>query len=274
MHRLTVLEHDVVCYIDDVVDRAHSGGAEAAAHPHRGGRDPHVFHDGCAVAAAKIDGIVLNGEKGRYPVSDAAELGLLYAERSLVRNCALARKSDHGEAVGAIRRDLELNHRVGEVENLLYVFARLGERVETAVRQDEYPVLDSLRHIVQRKPELGDGAEHSLRNRAAELAFLYLDISGEMASVGCDGDERPLGHVGRAGDNLQGIRRSDVDFAYYKFVGIRMGSYLKHTADDNSGDIVSELLPALDLRAGGGHAVAVFLRRILGNVRVVGEPLH
>ena len=42
MHRLTVLEHDVVCYIDDVVDRAHSGGAEAAAHPHRGGRDPHV----------------------------------------------------------------------------------------------------------------------------------------------------------------------------------------------------------------------------------------
>ena len=54
VHRLAVLEHDVVGDIDNVVDRADAGIAQPLLHPGRGGGDLHVFDHAGGVARAEL----------------------------------------------------------------------------------------------------------------------------------------------------------------------------------------------------------------------------
>ena len=274
MHRLTVLKHDVVRDIDDVVDGAHAGRAQAAAKPDGGGSDLHVFHHRRAVSKAQIGrlhadrDIIGNIASGGF-ILRLGELKLL-----IEGDRAFAGKSDDAEAVGAVGGYLEFDHGIVKVERFDRIVAGLGHGVDVTVGDYQYSVLDCAGHIVEGEPQLGDGAEHSLGGDAAELAGFDLHSAGQAASVGGDGDERALGDVGCACDDLERRIRSHVDFADDEAVGVWMGGNLKHPSDDHAGDIGADFFISLDLGAGFGHPVAVFLHRERGHVRVIGEPFH
>src|SRR5690606_10287380 len=54
MQGLAHLQHDVVRYVDNVVDRTHAGGGEALLHPVRGRTDLHPLDDAGEVARAEV----------------------------------------------------------------------------------------------------------------------------------------------------------------------------------------------------------------------------
>ena len=64
VQRLAHLQHDVVRYVDDVVDRAHAGGEQALLHPRRRLADLHALDERGDVARAEISILDLDARRG------------------------------------------------------------------------------------------------------------------------------------------------------------------------------------------------------------------
>ena len=139
VHGLAVLEHDIVCDIDDVVDGTHARVADTLAHP--GGRrgDLHVAHHAAGVADA--EGIL---DEDLRELVDVAAGGrfhnrLVQLELFVKGDGGLARKADHAQAVGTVRGDLKLDHVVVQAEQYAHIVAGLAVLV-----QDEDAVGDAV----------------------------------------------------------------------------------------------------------------------------------
>ena len=254
VHRLAVLEHDVVRDIDDVVDRAHAGRAQTAAHPLRRRGDLDIFHHARGVARAELRVLDLHGELFMDIAVAGSHRGLGKRQRRVECAGALAGKSAHGKAVGAVVRDLKLHDAVVETADLADIVA--GDAV---LFEDENAVLDRVREVALLKPQLAERAEHALAELAAQLAGADLLAAGQRAAVERDGDEIADVDVLRAGDDLELALAADVDLADPHVVGVRVALHGDHTPDDNAGNFAAGDLPALYLGAGQGHRVAVFL---------------
>ena len=126
VHRLTVLEHDVVGNINDVVDRAHAAVAQSLAHPARGRRNLDVFHHARGVARAEVAVLDVNVDDLRDAAAAALDLGCVQLERALEGRARLAGEADDGKAVGAVGRDLKLDDGIVKAEDVRHVEARLG----------------------------------------------------------------------------------------------------------------------------------------------------
>jgi hypothetical protein len=112
VHRVPELDQDVVGDVHDVVDRADAGGSQPLLHPRGRGTDTHlgsrravagasrrVFDRDLQVARARGIGGLEGGDR-RHP------------ERGVVQRGHLAGDAHHAQAVGTVRRDLQIDHRV------------------------------------------------------------------------------------------------------------------------------------------------------------------
>ena len=155
MHGLAVLQHDVVRNIHQVINRAHAGVADPLPHPGRGGRDPDVPYHAGGVAAAERG---LLHDHLRQVVNIPAGLGLhhrgVQLQLLIEGHGGFAGQADHAEAVGAVRRDLELHHVVVASDEGGYVVA--GAAV---LAEDEDPVLDAVRELLLLGVEVGELAD-------------------------------------------------------------------------------------------------------------------
>ena len=144
VHRLPVLEHDIVRDVHDVIDGPHAGVPQPLPHP--GGRrsDLHVFHHTGRIAGA--EGIVLDEDLRHVadvPFGFLADSGLMELQLLAEGHCGLTRQTDHAEAVRAVRGDLELHHMVIHAEQLPDIRARSAVLVE-----DQDPVGDAVRELL------------------------------------------------------------------------------------------------------------------------------
>ena len=182
----------------------------------------------------------------------------------------LAGKSDDRQAVGAVGRDFKLDDRVGEQQCLANVFA---DFVGEGLAENADTVLDRLGHIVRGQPQLADGAEHTVRLHAAELAGLDVYAAGQGRICLGDRNHRALENILRAGHNLHRLARTDVDRADLQVVGVFVLFNGQNPSDDDIFDVGAEHGVALDLRAGVGHAVAEGFIRNIADVDEVGQPV-
>ena len=168
VHRLTVLKHNVVGYINDVVDRANAACAESHTQPEGRGLDFYVLDHSCHISVAKVGGGYLNGKVIVYLISVAEGLDLGGMELQLASegHRALTRKSDNGKTVGAIGGYLKLYHGVLQHKNVADVLAYLGS---VALVENEYTIGLFAGHIVLVELELTHRAEHTVRLNASEL---------------------------------------------------------------------------------------------------------
>ena len=154
VHGLAVLKHDVVCDVDDVVYRAHTGVADTLTHPARGRRDLDVLDHARGVARAERG--VLDDDL-RHVVDIAA--GLRFDDRLVQLQLlaeghgGLTRETDNAQAVRAVRGYLKFHDVVVAAENNGHIVAGLAILVENedAVGNAVRELLLLCAEIVQRE---------------------------------------------------------------------------------------------------------------------------
>ena len=112
VHRLAVFQHNIVCDIDDIVDRTHAAGAQALAHPARRRFDFDIFDHARRVARAQRGGCDLDGKIAVDIAGRAFDDGRFDVERLIERDGRFARQPRNRQTIRPVRGDFKLNARV------------------------------------------------------------------------------------------------------------------------------------------------------------------
>ena len=186
VHGLAVLHHDVVGDVHQVVDGAHAHGADALAHPLGGGADLDVLDHAGGVARAQVR--VLDLDVRHFGDISVAALhdGLAELQGLAEGDGGLAGQADHGQAVGAVRGDLELHHVV--------VLADDGSDVlaggEAFFVQDEDAVLQAVGELLLLRVQVGKGADRVgfrvERHKVARVQVAAGSVGVDVAGAGAE----------------------------------------------------------------------------------------
>ena len=263
VHRLTVLEHNVICYVNYIRYRPYAACAEAAAHPAGAGADLYVFDHSCGVPRAELGVFYRNADEVGGVSAGALDDGGVELQLRAEGGGCLAGKADNGEAVGPVGRYLKFDLGIKGADELADIHSDL--RVLLGDYPD--PVLYSVGEIVGIKSELAEGAEHTEAFDPAQLALLDLLAAGQKALVLGDGNEVARMHVLRAGHDLNGLV-ADVHLADPEVIRVGVALDGLDSADDHVFDLVAHRGEGLHLGAGEGHSLRKFL---IGNMSDVGE---
>ncbi len=245
VQRPAELEHHVVGHVDERGDGALPCALQAAAHPaRRRRRRIDVADDAPGEAAATFGRRELDRMLRLALGRNRLDLGLfqfLFGQRS-----HLARNAEDREAVGAVRRELESEHVLVEIEQLAHVGAWLR-----VLRQLQQP------RAILREAELACRAQHAVARHASQAGFRDLDVRKLRADPG----ERHLhagAHIRRPADDLQSLPIC-LHTANRELVRIRMPLDGQHFGDHHAAESGPDRLIGLDLDAGHGQAIREFL---------------
>ena len=262
VHGLAGEEHHEVRDVHDVVDRPLPRRHEACLQPRRRLRDGHVLEQARGEAGAELRSLDLDVEAGHR-----VALGMWIVrprrrdERRLRGGMHLAREAVDAEAVGTVRRDLELEHVGGDGQHV-------GQRRAGLQRlgQDH----DAL--VIGADRELVLGEDHPVGLDPAQLRALELRAVGHDRAGRRDGDRLARRHVGRAAHDRGRLACADVDDAHGQ--AIRVGVALGRQ-DATDAEVLQRRdavrVDAVDLRAGHRQPLAELLRGQAGIAEVV-EP--
>jgi hypothetical protein len=219
VQRIAQAEHDVVRDVDHVGDRTHAGGEQPPLEPGRRGCHPNVAERASDVARAAVevrdlhvDGLLL----GAWRIGPRRRRKLLAEEC-----CNLARDAVDREQVGTVVAGLQLEHVLGELEDVGERRSRLGAVLE----HEDAAVVDAELELALRE-------DHSVRRLAAELRLLELLAVGKHRAGQCDGDRCPRTEVPRAADDLPRLGVAHVDAAKLQAICVWMLPRLDDLADE------------------------------------------
>ena len=175
-------------------------------------------------------------------------------ERAHVGGGEIARDAVHAGAVGAVRRQVDLDHRVVEARPLGVVGAerRIGRQVDDAL-------------VVVGDLQLEFGHQHAAAFDAANLADAERHVlAGDVGA----GRHEHAGHagarVGRAADHLHRLARAGVDHADAQPVGIGVLLGRDHARDGERRQRLALVGDVLDLEADHGELVDELVERCVG----------
>ena len=274
VHRLAVFQHDVVGDVDDIVDRTHACGADALAHPQGRRLDLDVLDKPRGVARAER-GIVNVDLCVRGDVAaDGFDLGRVEVQRAVERGARLAGEADDAQAVGTIRRDLELDNGVVKADGLGDVLAGLQmlRREIGVVVQQEQPLLGVVRPVVVGHAQLVPRAAHAVGRDAAQRARLDGLAAGQHRAGQRHGDEVADLLVLRAGDDLDGLVLSDVDLTDPHVVAVLVARHFEDPADHDVFDLAALAGDGLHLGAGERHFIVELLVADVAQVDELVQP--
>ena len=255
MHRLAILDHDVVRDVDDVVDRADACRAKTLPHPLGTRRNFDVFHHAGRVPQAKIVCRDLHVKKVcQIAFCTALHNGLVMVHGNVERRRRLAREAEKGIAVRAVVRDLEFHDRVVVADDFVHILADLY----ALVIENPDAVFIGRRAVVDGEAELFERAQHAVRLHAAEFSFCDVDAAGKIGIVLGNGNKVSFRYILRAGDDLKGLAVSDVYHADPHVVGVFVLGHGQNLADDDIFDVLVHACGRLDLLTGDGHDLVVF----------------
>ena len=270
MHRLAVLEHNIVGDINDVVDRTNAASMQTLAHPRRRRLDLDILDDAGGVARAQIGVLNLDGHILVDVVAHALDLRGLDAERTVEGSRSLAGQTDHAQAVRTVRGNLEVGNPVVQTEYLFDVLADRG-----AGRQEQDAVLAGIRHAAVGQTQLLERAHHAVGRHATQLALGDLHAAGQGGLVQADRADLANGrrrYIGCAGDDLHRLLLADIELADLQMVGVRMVDNGQDLAGHNVFDLCAEVVDLLDLGAGHGQLGIILLRGDAGHIGIIRKP--
>ena len=268
VQRLAGEHHHVVGDIDDVVVRAHAQGVEALDHPVGRGTNLDVAHDAGDVAVAQA--LVGNLDR-KLVVGRAAGLdldgGQLNVEIAVEDGTGFAGHADHGQAVGAVGRDLAVEHGVARAHVL-------GKRHAAGRILGQ----DHDAGVVAAQAELARGAVHAHGHDAAKLALLDLNVAGKHSTDHGRDDVVAGLEVLRAADDLQRggvavgveILVAHIDRAHIHVVAIGVRDLGEHLGGHHVVEGLAHGVDRLDLGAG----TDIFVRKGLGILRNIDHGLE
>ena len=202
MQRLRVLEQHVVGDVDDVVDRPHPAGAQAALHPVRARTDLDSLDHAADVAAAqgRIRYRNLDQVASRRTRAAGERRHEVPLERAVEAGRQLARDAEVAHLVRPVGGDLRLHEGLARDHGCQRITG-------PAAVEDE----DLFFRVVATEEQLVGRAQHPAPFVARDIpVVLDQRAVGHRGARQCDGDERPWNRVGRARDDLLRLA-ADVD---------------------------------------------------------------
>ena len=270
VHRLAVLEHNVVGNINNVVDRTNAAGVQTLTHPRRRRLDLDILDNAGGVARAQVGVLDLDRHILVDVAANALNLRRLDAERTVEGRRSLAGQTDNAQAVRTVGRNLEVGNPVVQTEYLLDILANRG-----AGRQEQNAVLARIRYTAVGQAQLLERAHHAVGSYAAQLALGDLHAAGQRGLVLCNRADLANGlgsNVGRTGNDLYRLLLTEVELADFQVVGIRMIHNGEDLAGNNIFDLLTEVVNLLDLGAGHGQLGIILLRGDAGHIGVIRKP--
>ena len=172
MHRLTIFFHNIVCDINEVVDRADSVGSQTSLHPFRRWSDLDVFDNSCSISRAKFRIFYGNFDIVRcfFVISC-----LFYYRRNeffVKSGCCFSCDSKYAVAVYTVGCDLIFDDNIVKAE----CFDR-ALTYDCIFREDVDAVFRSFRVHFSCASKLLDRAHHTAGFYASEFAFFDLDAA-------------------------------------------------------------------------------------------------
>ena len=167
----------------------------------------------------------------------------------------------HAGAVGAVGREVDLDHRIVEAHPLGVVGAerRIGGQVDDAL-------------VVVGDLQLELGHQHAAAFDAADFADAQRHILARDVGAGRHEHAHHAGaRVGRAAYDLHGVARTGVDHADAQPVGVGMLLGRDHARDGEGRQRLALVGDALDLKPDHGELVGDLVERLVG-VEVLLEP--
>ena len=264
MRGLADRQHDVVRDVDDVRDRAHARGGDAGLEPQRRWAHLDVGEHAAGPARAEIRRV---DPRGDVLIGGAGALGRRLGpgprrEVGVERGRDLPRDAVDVLAVRPVRRDLELEHVVGDRE---VVDQGVAYRPVGGEQHDPGVVLAQV--------ELALREHHPVRLDAAELGDPELGAVGQHRARQGHGDRGAGLEVRRAADDLARIAVAHVDRAEAEAIGVRVLLARQHAAHPVELEAAGDAAPVerLELRPGHRHELAQLLQGHLER-DVVAQP--
>ena len=264
MHRLSVLFHYIVSYIDQIVDRADSYGGKSSLHPFR--RRPYLYILDYPRAVSRTEVCVLYGHFDIViyiffiPRRFHLRRYKLFAECS----CRLPGDAYDTVAVYSVGRHFVLKDNIVKAEQFHGICSRLclfGKDIDAFLRR--------LRVHVPVGTQFLDGAHHTVALHPAQLSFLDLNsacYAGSRLMSACHAPAcehyRYLVaflHIAGARDDLYGAI-PDIHLTDNKLIRVRMLFYLVDLPDDDFIQIRIQFFVSFHLRPGQCHRIGIFLR--------------
>ncbi len=261
VHRLAGGQHHVVRDVDDVVDRPHAGRGEPRLEPLRRRADVDVLEQPRGEARAQVGDLHLDLHAGHLAGRARIVAPGRRRQRRPAERVHLARDAVDRQAVGPVRRDLQLEHVGGDRQHV-------GERRaddQSGVEHHDPVVVGADGHLVL-------GQDHPVGLDAAELRALELRPVGHDRARAGHRHDLPGRHVRRAAHDLPRFALPHVDHADGQPVRVGMAVGAEHAADHEvleAADAVPE--QRLDLGAGHGQPV-LELREAQPGIAVVVQP--
>ena len=249
---LPEFEHDVVGDVDQRRDRADAAALQATDHPF-GACRARIDAADDAAAVARAGGRRLQRDRTGHFAGDGDRGDLREDGAGAGERCDLARDSCERQAVGAVRRQLQRQHAVVEVEQAAHVVA--GDRIGGERQQSRGVLVDA---------EFLGRAEHPRRLDAAHLGDLDHEVAGQHGTGQRAGNLHADGDVRRAADDLLHRSVADIDAADVEPVGVRVLAHFEHVADDDLGEGRRDGFVFLDFEAGHGQEVRKLVTAAFG----------
>ena len=247
-----------------------AAGVQALHQPLGRRANLHVADDAGHVAAAEVPVRKFNRD---LIGGSAADLGLdsgqLNMEVAVVDGADLAGDADHRKAVGAVGRDLAVEHGIRRA-------VVLGERHANGSVLGQ----DHNARMVAGKPQLASGAVHAHGDHAAQLALLDLDVARQLGADHGGHNVVAFVEVLSTADNLQGlgiavgihVTGAHVNLGDPHMVGVRVRLFGDHLSGDDMVEGLAHGLDSLDLGT-GANEFGRELGRILRNLDHAGKPV-
>ena len=258
VERLAALEHHVVRGVDDDVHRPHAGTAQPEAEPERRGLDVDGAHEAGTVVRAQVGSLDAHADVAGGGRPHLARPRPRMAEADAAQRRDLARDAEDRQAVAAVGRHLELEHRGRDP-----VERRAGNGVG---RQEQHPApIVAERELRLRAEDAGGG--HAGEGRDARLLPVRQPGSGQRHRHAL-----PRGEAGRARHDGDRRRVPDIHPTDPEPLRLRMRIDGDESPDPDAGVEPAHLLEALHGKAGQREALGQRLGRSAGDeVREPGQ---
>ena len=240
MQGLAQFQQHVVGHVDNGINGAQAGTAQALDHPQRAvGIDVDALDHAAQVTGAALAVCQVHGEgvvDGRGHLVDGR-----IDQRALVHHPDFAGDAAQAQAVCPVGGQVHFDDGVIQLQ----VLAEVGAH-RSVVRQFH----QAINKIFQ--AQLGSAAQHAGRFHATQLGLLDLEIAGQDGAHLRERDFQAGAHVGRTADHLGGIG-AIADLADAQFVCIRVRLTAFYLADDHAGKGRCGRFHGIHFQAGHGQ---------------------
>ena len=242
VQRLAQFQQHIVGHVDDRVDGAHAGAAQALHHPQRrlGGGVDAADHPAQVTRAAVA---VVQGHREAVVQGGGHRLDGGLVERGAVEHAHFPGDAAQAQAVGPVGGQVHFDDGVVQGQVVTDVGAQRG-----VVRQFQQAVDAVL------QAQLGAAAQHALGGLAAQLGFLDLQVAGQQ---GADPGERRLqafAGVGGAAHHREGAL-AVTHFTDAQLVGVRVRLAADDLPHHHTGERRCRRLHGVHFQAGHGQLV-------------------